>query len=59
MTEFVKSDDASIAEHARATEYKMVPAHKVGERFCAGWRPLSPMIAMTPPEKTVDTSGDK
>lgn len=54
MAEFTKSDDATIAEF-RAV-YEMIPAGRVGEFFEAGWRPVSPLIAMAAPT-TLDGRG--
>lgn len=48
MATFERSDDESIAQLRAALE--LVPAQQVGDKFKAGWRPLSPMIAMVPPE---------
>ncbi len=47
MTEFTKSDAASIAEFQKV--FEMIPSGRVGEFYEAGWRPVSPMIAMSPP----------
>lgn len=54
MTEFTRSDSASIAEFERATrtalEYEMVPAWDVGDKIKKGWKLLTPIVAMVPPE---------
>lgn len=62
MVDFSRVDEENIEKFAAAFDrpdaiinvnrfpYEMIPAQEVGDRFKSGWRPMSPMIAMVPPE---------